>query len=187
MAKKNILYINSCVREDSRTDTLARAALNKLGGSITELKIEKERIQPLDSKTLIKRDKLIENGSYSDEMFKYARQFAEADIIVISAPYWDLSFPSMLKVYFEAVSVLGIAFRYTDEGVPVGLCRATELIYITTAGGHIGDFDFGYDYVRALAQNLYGISNVKRFKAEGLDIYGADIDEIMIKAQSAIY
>ena len=92
----------------------------------------------------------------------------------------------MLKVYFEAVSVLGIAFRYTDEGVPVGLCRATELIYVTTAGGYIGDFDFGYDYIKALAQNLYGISDVKCFKAEGLDIYGADIDEIMIKAQSTI-
>lgn len=187
MAKKNILYINACVRQDSRTHALARTALNKLGGSVTELKLEKERIQPLDSKTLIKRNKLIESGSYSDEMFRYAKQFAEADKIVIAAPYWDLSFPSMLKVYFEAVSVLDIAFRYTDEGVPVGLCRASELIYIATAGGYIGDFNFGYDYVKALAQNLYGISDVKCFKAEGLDIYGADIDEIMIKAQNTIY
>ena len=186
MIKKNVLYVNACVREDSRTNTLAQAELNKLSGNVTELKLEKERIQPLDRKTLIKRDELVKNGSYSDEMFRYARQFAEADIIVISAPYWDLSFPSMLKVYFEAVSVLGIAFRYTDEGVPVGLCRASELIYITTAGGYIGDFDFGYDYVKALAQNLYGISDVRCFKAEGLDIYGADIDEIMIKAQSEI-
>ncbi len=31
-------------------------------------------------------------------MFLYAKDFAESDIIVIAAPYWDLSFPSILKV-----------------------------------------------------------------------------------------
>ena len=33
------LYINCCVREESRTNRLARAVLQKLGGDITELKL----------------------------------------------------------------------------------------------------------------------------------------------------
>ena len=55
MIKKNVLYVNACVREDSRTNTLAQAELNKLSGNVTELKLEKERIQPLDRKTLTVR------------------------------------------------------------------------------------------------------------------------------------
>lgn len=41
-------------------------------------------------------------------MFKYAKQFAEADEIVIAAPYWDLAFPATVRIYFEAITVTGI-------------------------------------------------------------------------------
>ena len=37
------LYINCCVREESRTDRLARAVLQKLGGDFTELKLYEEK------------------------------------------------------------------------------------------------------------------------------------------------
>ena len=38
-----------------------------------------EDIQPLDKSRLEKRQKLIEKGDFSDEMFRYAKQFAQAD------------------------------------------------------------------------------------------------------------
>ena len=46
------LYINCCVREDSRTNRLARAVLQKLGGDFTELKLYEENLKPLDRGTL---------------------------------------------------------------------------------------------------------------------------------------
>ena len=70
------LYINCCVREESRTDRLARAVLQKLGGDFTELKLYEEKLKPLDRETLNKRTSLIEQGDYSDPMFDYAKQFA---------------------------------------------------------------------------------------------------------------
>ena len=57
-------------------------------------------------------------------MFDLARQFARAEIIVMAAPYWDLSFQAALKQYLEQVNVVGITFRYSEEGQPVPLCRA---------------------------------------------------------------
>ena len=37
-------------------------------------------------------------------------------VIVIAAPYWDLSFPAVLKTYLEQINVLGVTFDYSDDG-----------------------------------------------------------------------
>ena len=39
-----ILYINSCVREESRTNKLAKYLLDKLNGNIEEVNLNKENI-----------------------------------------------------------------------------------------------------------------------------------------------
>ena len=61
-------------------------------------------------------------------MFSLAKEFAIADTIVIAAPYYDLSFPAMLKQYFEQINVLGVTFTYSDSGIPEGLCKARRSI-----------------------------------------------------------
>ena len=119
-------------------------------------------------------------------MLSLARQFASAETVVIAAPYWDLMFPSILKVYLENITVCGITFRYSDKGIPQSLCKAKNLYYVTTSGGFIGANNFGYDYIKALAYGFFGIGNVRFFSAEGLDIYGADVDGIMQKAKKEI-
>ena len=96
-----ILYINCCVREESRTNKLAQAVLQQIDGEIVELNLYKENLRSLDRETLVKRTALIEKEDFSSSMFDYAKQFAAANEIVIAAPYWDLSFPAMLKIYFE--------------------------------------------------------------------------------------
>ena len=108
-----------------------------------------------------------------------ARQFAAADTIVIAAPHWDLSFPAALKQYVEQINVRGITFEYTPEGVPVGLCKARKLYYVTTAGGNFVPQDFGYGYIKALAESFYGIKDVELISATGLDIWGADAEAIV--------
>ena len=103
---------------------------------------------------------------------------------MIAAPYWDFGFPALLKIYLEQITVAGITFCY-DGGRPKGLCRAKKLFYVTTAGGPIL-WDFGYPYVRSLAENLYGIENVICISAENLDIDGADITGILEKTKQRI-
>ena len=172
------LYINCCAREESRTNRLARAVLQKLGGDFTELKLYEANHKPLDRDTMNKRTALIERGDYSDPMFDYAKQFASADTIVIAAPYWDLSFPATLKIYIENIYVTGIVSAYDESGMPVGLCKAKELYYVTTAGGPY-DPAYSYGYVESLAKSFFGIPVTHLVKAEMLDIVGNDAEEIL--------
>ena len=180
------LFVNSCVRKGSRTKRLAGILLGKLGGEIEEINVSDITFPTVDEEFLKKRDGLIASNKWDDPLFKYARQFAEADQIVIAAPYWDLSFPAALKQYFEQINVIGITFEYSPEGTPISKCRAEKLYYVTTAGGTFVPEDYGFGYVKALAQGFYGIQDVRLIKATGLDIYGADVEGIMQDAIASI-
>ncbi|MBQ6337402.1 MAG: NAD(P)H-dependent oxidoreductase [Ruminococcus sp.] len=180
-----ILYINCCVREESRTHRLAAEVLRRLGGEVTELKLYEEKLLPLDRERLERRTALIELGDYSDGMFDYAKQFAAADTIVIAAPYWDLSFPAPLKTYIENIYVTGLVSEYGEDGMPRGLCKAERLIYVTTAGGPY-DPTYSFGYLKSLAQNFFGIPRVSLVKAEMLDIVGNDAEVILRRAMDEI-
>ena len=181
-----ILFINACVKTESRTLRLARCLLSGLGGQYEEVKLHEIDFPVTDQDFLDRRDSLISAEDFGDSMFDFARQFARADEIVIAAPYWDLSFPASLKQYIEHINVLGITFRYTPEGTPVGLCRAKRLTYVMTAGGTYVPEEYGYGYVKTLAQSFYGIPEVRLIKATGLDIYGADVGTIMREAEETM-
>ena len=181
-----ILLINACVRPCSRTLELAETLLQKLKGDVQEINLYETHLPALDLNRMEKRDKAVQKNDFSDPIFTAAKQFAAADIIVIAAPYWDLMFPAVLKTYLENITVSGITFRYSDQGIPESLCKAKALYYVTTAGGFIGQNDFGFSYVKALSQTFFGITQVHRYAAEGLDIWGADVEKIMCKAKMEI-
>lgn len=183
----SLLYINACVRKDSRTNSLAKYLLSKYNSQIEELNLNDENICGLNRTTLENRDKLINNKKYNNSIFNYAKQFANADIIVISAPFWDLSFPTILKAYFEAINIVGITFKYNEQGIPESLCKAKKLIYITTAGGPILNDEYGFGYVKALSNIFYGIQDIKYFKAQCLDVIGNDPSKILEEAKQEIY
>lgn len=178
------LFVNACVRDGSRTEELAGFFLDRWKDEVREVNLQRENIQPLNGLTLTLRDRLVEERMEDHPLTRYAWDFARADTVVIAAPYWDLSFPSSLKVYLEAVSVCGVTFRY-ENGVPKGLCRAERLFYVTTSGGPVVR-DFGYSYVRELAVSFYGIRRTERFCAEGLDMSGADVEGILAGAKGEI-
>ena len=181
-----ILFINACVRGESRTKKLAEKLLEKLNRPVEEVRLEEINFPIVDEDFLNMRDRLISEGSLDSPVFKLARQFSEAETIVIAAPYWDLSFPAALKQYFEQVNVVGITFRYTEEGIPEGLCKADRIFYVSTAGGGYAPTEFGFGYVKALAQGYYGIGDVRLIEAVGLDIYGADVEAILEEAEETI-
>ena len=176
----SILFINSCVRENSRTLVLAKKVLSDMAGEITEIDLNNEIIPPLNRQLLAKREELVRMGDKNDPMLRYAKQFAEADEIVIAAPFWDLSFPSILKIYMEQITVAGITFEYR-KGCPTGLCKAKRLVYVTTAGGEIFS-EFGYAYVKAIANNFFGIQDTIAYRATNLDVQGISADALLQEA-----
>ena len=93
----NVLYVNTAVRDRSRTKALAEHFLGKLGGDVTEVRPNELGLANVGEDFLKKRDKACMSGDFSDKEFSAAKQFAQADVIVISAPLWDLSFPAALK------------------------------------------------------------------------------------------
>ena len=135
----NALFVNACVREGSRKKVLCDAYTRKYWSgpnvAVRERKVCGEPLVPLDAAGLLRRDRDIASGTLSGEDYRLAREFAGADEILIGAPYWDCSFPALLKIYLERICVNGIAFRYGEDGRPVKLCAAKKLVYITTAGG----------------------------------------------------
>ena len=180
------MLINACVRPCSRTLELAETLLKKLKGDVQEIKLYETHLPALDLSGMEKRNQAVQKKDFSDPDFAAAKQFAAADIIVVAAPYWDLMFPATLKTYLENITVSGITFYYSDQGRPESLCKAKALYYVTTAGGFIGQNDFGFAYVKALAQAFFGITQIHRYTAEGLDIFDADVKKIMGKAKAAI-
>ena len=179
-----ILFVNACVRKNSRTLELARHVLGLLNGAVEELKLYETKLAPLDLAGMKARDAACGTKDFSDEEFALARQFAVAKTIVIAAPYWDLMFPAVLKVYFESITVNGLTFAYGDKGIPTGLCAAERLIDVTSSGGPLIK-DFGFEYTCALAKSFYGIKDVRGFSAQGLDIRGADVEAILRSAKAA--
>ena len=175
---EKILFINACVRPNSRTLDLAKYVMKRLLGKVEEVKLYEEKLSPLTLEEMEVRDKSAKNKDFSGDIFNLAKQFATADVIVLAAPYWDLMFPAVVKNYFENITVNGLTFAYAEKGIPYGLCKAKKLIYVTTSGGPIV-YNFGFDYVAALAKCFYGITEVQFVSAQGLDVYGADVTKII--------
>ena len=173
------LFINACVRRESRTRRLAEAAMSKDRGAYKEVCLPEMVFPKVDEAFLNWRNDCVSRSDYSSPVFDLAKDFAAAEEIVVAAPFWDLSFPSMLKQYLEQICVVGLTFFYNDQDMPQGLCRANKLTYVTTAGGPIFSEDFGYGYVRALATTFFGIKETWMIKAENLDIRGADVERLL--------
>ena len=173
---ENLLFINACVRgERSRTLKLARRFLAGYQKAhpdtvVTQRDLCADRLQPQYPEILAERDALWSAGKLDQPMFEPARQFAAADKIVVAAPFWDLCFPAILKIYLERVTVADLTFGYDEQGAMVGKCRASKLLYITTRGGNYAgtDLEMGTPMLRAMCA-MYGIPELVTLAAEGLD------------------
>lgn len=184
---KKVLYVDACVsRANSRTEALAQALLERLGGDGVSLETlvleEEEALHPLRGADIEKRTAQVAAGDFTGPLFAYAKQFAAADEVVIAAPYWDFSFPSMLKIYFEHLCAQGVTFTYSDQGIPEGLVNVQRVHYLTTVGGYAQEWDYGWLQVQALCKLYFGIDDLRCFRAEGLDIVTNDADAIMAAA-----
>lgn len=180
-----VLFINACIRPESRTLRMARHLLEMLSGTVQEVTLEREKIPALNAETLKYRQELLAAERFDDPMLKYACQFREADIIVIAAPYYDLSFSSCLKNYLEAICCVGLTFYYDAQENPQTLCRAKKLYYVSTGGGELKK-EYGFRYVKAVVQEFFHIPDVVGFFAEKLDLLGSDADVIMENTLSDI-
>ena len=189
---EQLLFINACVRgEQSRSLKLARRFLEGWqkahpDGAVTEVDLCRDRLVPQYPEVLAERDALWSAGKLDDPMFAPARQFAAADRTVMAAPFWELSFPAILKIYLERITVTNITFGYDADGRNVGLCKAKKLLLITTRGGDFSRpetawMEMGARQLEALCA-MYGIPFFQCLAAEGLDDVTRDKEAILAEA-----
>ena len=186
---RKLLLIDCCIRkEQSQTRRLMEAFLHAVPAdcAVERLVLTEENLAPLTGDFFAQRQRLLESRDYSHPRFRYAKQFAQADLVVIAAPFWDLAFPAILRNYIENICVQGLTFYYTEEGVPASLCRAKKLVYVMTAGGPTEGMDFGFPYVDTLCRVFFGIEETACFKAEMLDVIGVDAEGALQKAAEEI-
>ena len=160
---KNVLFVDCCIRrEASNTKKLAEAFLSALPSdcAVTRLDLMAEEISYFKDSYFDQREALLAENRRDHPRFRYAHQFAQADRIVIAAPFWDLSFPALLKVYIEQVSVDGITFGSTEDGLK-GLCRAAHLEALHT---------------------FFGIGEYACIAADGMNVAGFDAEASLRRA-----
>ncbi len=185
---KKVLFVDCCIRrEQSRSKELADfflAEVQKKGAyEIETLCLMDENLSYFSDGFFQQREQLLAEGKIDHPRFRYAHQFAEADKIVIAAPFWDLSFPALLKVYIENLCVDGITF-HTDETGLHGLCKADHMVFLTARGAFYTDspLEQGSRYLEQMAV-FFGIDKYDCIAAEGLDIGAWPVAELMDKAK----
>lgn len=110
------------------------------------------------------------------------KRIADADRLVIAAPFWDMSFPSALKVFFENMSLLNVTFA-SDEKECYGLCKAEKVLYITTRGMNINtgdDLEQATPYIKAISK-LWGLGELLVVSAQNMDYSTEEQKEEKIK------
>ena len=180
---KKLVVIDACIRgEESRTRRLAEPIIEALAKryEITRFDLTKMPLEPLTPATFAERMA----GKVPQWAVEAARTLAEADRIVVAAPFWDMSFPAVVKVFFEHTSLFDITF--SDNGRScVGLCKCEKVMYITTRGMNIPTGDAreqGSSYLQALSR-LWDLGTVLTVAAWNIDY--CTPEEIEEKIESA--
>ena len=163
-----LIYIDATMRAESRTRKIARPIVAELAKryEIETISLDGAGFPAVDGKILEDRN----NGIVPEEYAEMARRIAAADRIIIAAPFWDMSFPAALKVFFENMSLFHITFD-SDNTHCYGLCKCSKVLYITTRGMniHTGDpLEQATPYIKALSC-LWGLGDVYVVSAENMD------------------
>lgn len=179
-----LLFVNCCLREDSRTERLARMWLEHYEGDVTEVSLADAEVAPLTSDTISDYAEAVATGDYSSPMFDVARQFAAAEEVLIAAPLWNFALPAKLHDYLELVCSQGITFDIDAAGGYVSLTHARRLVFVSTSGGlwPKAEDDHAFGYLETLCRLFWHVSRVEKVVAEGLDANGCDVDQALAAA-----
>jgi len=187
-----VLYLKANAKPDgeSRTFKISDSFMEEYkklhpDDEIITIDLYKEGIEPLPFGKINELHTPAEGTAHDHPILKYAYQFVEADKYIIAAPFWNLSIPAILKAYIDYITVTGITFKYTANG-PVGMCTGKKAVHITSRGGvysaePLSSYEMGDRYLRTILGFL-GITDFTTIAAEGLDVIGNNIDEIINNA-----
>ena len=187
--KKKLLYIsvNSKPENLSSSKMVARKFINKFLERNGDFKVEevdlyKEHIPRLEYQYFKDRNcviteedakKLPEKDQKEIRKIRdLCDQFISAQMYVIAAPMWSLSFPAPLKEYIDCIVQEEKTISFEKGKKPKGLLDDKEraVVYIQSSGGNIPSIldpimDKGENYVAQIMKAM-GIKNVQELKVD---------------------
>ena len=187
--KKKLLYIsvNSKPENLSSSKMVARKFINKFlerngNFKVEEVDLYKEHIPRLEYQYFKDRNcviteedakKLPEKDQKEIRKIRnLCDQFISAQMYVIAAPMWSLSFPAPLKEYIDCIVQEEKTISYEKGKKPKGLLDDKEraVVYIQSSGGNIPwildpIMDKGENYVAQIMKAM-GIKNVQELKVD---------------------
>lgn len=191
---KKILYItaNPMNEEASYSMALGKEFLSTYkevnpNDEIVHLDLFRENIPQIDADVLSGWGKMGKgvafNDLFSEEQSKISRlgelseQFINADKYIFVTPFWNFSYPPVMKAYLDAVSVAGKSFKYTEDGVPVGLLNNKKAVHIQARGGFyseapFSDLEMGNRHIQIM-MSFFGVPSFEEIVVEG---HNKDVD-----------
>jgi FMN-dependent NADH-azoreductase len=202
---KKLLYItvNSKPEELSASKIVGRELVNRFltrhqNFELEELDLYNTHIPRLEYEYFEKRNCMIKEEDFGKlnkkqqeevhEMVKLASQFKDADLYVIAAPMWSLSFPAPLKEYIDCVVMDGKTIHIDNNKIE-GLLddKQRGMIYIQSSGGSIPwllrtVMNKGLNYVHDIMKFI----GIKRFEELLVDGTGTTEEEKANAIQNAM-
>ena len=205
---KKLLYItaNTKPEDESSSKTVGRRLINSIlqkGPDIEleELDLYKEHIPQLKHLYFESRSSIVneearrklstdEQGEVN-QIIKLCDQFRDADIYVLAAPMWSLSFPAPVKEYLDCVIQTGKTIAFEDNK-PYGLLdnKLRLFVYVQSSGGHIPwiirpALNRGLNYVHDIMK-LLGIEKFEEILVDGTGTTETERYEAIERASSRI-
>ncbi|MGL5259790.1 MAG: FMN-dependent NADH-azoreductase [Lachnospiraceae bacterium] len=189
---KKLLYItaNSKDEQESSSKTIGRRLVNAIlqknqDLELQELDLYKEHIPRLKSNYFNGRNSLvnsdeqcnlsIEEQQEIQKIEGLCNQFIEADIYVLAAPMWSLSFPAPVKEYIDCIVQTGKTIEF-ESYKPYGLLgdKHRIFIYVQSSGGKIpwilrSAFNKGLNYVHEIVRFM-GVDIFEELLVDGTGI-----------------
>lgn len=152
---KKMLYIiaNSKSEEMSSSRTVSRRLVNAIIQKVPDVQLEElnlynDHIPQLKGCYFESRNAVVStearNALSAEEQKEVARieqlcdQFKAADIYILAAPMWSLSFPALVKEYLDCIIQVGKTIAF-DNNKPHGLLddKPRVFIYVQSSGANI--------------------------------------------------
>ena len=205
---KKLLYItvNSKPEEMSSSKTVGRKLVNSIlekhpSMVMEEVDLYKEHIPQLKYSYFESRSAIINSEALAKlpneeqeevkQIKKLCDQFIDADVYVLAAPMWSLSFPAPLKEYIDCVVQTDKTIAFDDQK-PYGLLndKSRTFIYVQSSGGNIPwiirpALNKGLNYIQDIIKFI-GISKFDELLVDGTGTTETERQEAIGKALARI-
>jgi FMN-dependent NADH-azoreductase len=206
---KKLLYIiaNSKSEEMSTSRTVSRQLVNEImlkvpDAQLLELNLYEDHIPQLKGCYFESRSAIVSAEARSQlsteeqgeitHIEQLCDQFKAADIYVLGAPMWSLSFPAPVKEYLDCIIQAGKTISFDENNKPEGLLgdKHRVFIYVQSSGANIpwpmkGVLSKGTSYVGDIMKFI-GIEGFDELLVDDTGTTEEDRQSAIIKAEAKI-